>query len=88
MPLRELVDLSINETMNRTIGTSVTLLLAALPLALFGGATLAGFAWTLIFGVIVGTSSSIFIASPIVLYTGGRKLRPATDGAAAAAPAR
>jgi SecD/SecF fusion protein len=88
MPLRDLVDLSINETMNRTIGTSVTLLLAALPLALFGGPTLAGFAWTLIFGVIVGTSSSIFIASPIVLYTGGRKLRPGTDGAAAAAPAR
>lgn len=87
MPLADLVDLSINETMNRTIGTSVTLLLAALPLALFGGASLSGFAWTLIFGVIVGTSSSIFIASPIVLYTGGRKLRPA-EAAGAAAPAR
>jgi SecD/SecF fusion protein len=88
MPLRELVDLSINETMNRTIGTSATLLLAALPLALFGGPTLSGFAWTLIFGVVVGTSSSIFIASPIVLYTGGRKLRPAGDGAAVPAAAR
>jgi preprotein translocase SecF subunit len=88
MPLAELVDLSINETMNRTIGTSVTLLLAALPLALFGGASLSGFAWTLIFGVIVGTSSSIFIASPIVLYTGGRKLRPPVDAAAVPAPAR
>jgi preprotein translocase subunit SecF len=62
--------------------------LAALPLALFGGPSLSGFAWTLIFGVIVGTSSSIFIASPIVLFTGGRKLRPAVDGAAIPAPAR
>jgi SecD/SecF fusion protein len=88
MPLKELMDLSINETMNRTIGTSVTLLLAALPLALFGGAALSGFAWTLIFGVIVGTSSSIFIASPIVLFTGGRRLRPAIEAPGAAAPAR
>jgi SecD/SecF fusion protein len=88
MPLRELMDLSINETMNRTIGTSVTLLLAALPLALFGGAALSGFAWTLIFGVIVGTSSSIFIASPIVLFTGGRRLRPAIEATGAPAPAR
>jgi preprotein translocase subunit SecF len=45
MPLRQLVDQSINETLNRSLGTSMTLLLSAMPLALFGGDTLAGFAW-------------------------------------------
>jgi preprotein translocase subunit SecF len=88
MPLRDLMDLSINETLNRTLGTSATLILAALPLALFGGPTLSGFAWTLIFGVVVGTSSSAFIASPIVLFTGGRKLRAAAETAGATASAR
>lgn len=67
MPLRELIDLSINETLNRTLGTSSTVFLAALPLALFGGATLSGFAWTMLFGIVVGTSSSIFIAAPLLL---------------------
>jgi SecD/SecF fusion protein len=81
MPLQELVDLSINETLNRTVGTSMTLLLCSVPLALFGGPALAGFAWVMTFGVIVGTSSSIFIAAPIVLFTGRDRLRrgePAT----------
>jgi preprotein translocase SecF subunit len=77
MPLRDLVDLSINETLNRTLGTSVTLLLSALPLALFGGDALAGFAWLMIAGIIIGTSSSTFIAAPIVLFTGQRSLRRA-----------
>jgi len=75
MPLHELVDRSINETLNRTLGTSVTLALAALPLALFGGAVLSGFAWLVILGIIIGTSSSIFIAAPIVLFTGRNRLR-------------
>ena len=43
MPLRQLIDLSINETLNRTLGTSMTVFLASLPLALFGGASLQGF---------------------------------------------
>lgn len=75
MPLRELIDLSINETLNRTLGTSMTLFLAALPLALFGGSTLSGFAWVMLFGIVVGTSSSIFIAAPILLFLGEKKLR-------------
>ena len=75
MPLEQLVDLSINETLNRTIGTSMTLLLAAVPLALFGGDTLAGFAWLMIAGIVIGTSSSAFIAAPIVLFTGRTRLR-------------
>ena len=75
MNLRELIDLSINETLNRTLGTSGTVFLAALPLALFGGSALSGFAWVMLFGIIVGTSSSIFIAAPILLFLGDRKLR-------------
>ena len=88
MPLQELVDLSINETLNRSLGTSVTLLLSALPLALFGGDTLSGFAWVMVFGIVVSASSSVFIAAPIVLYTGRRSLRrgEAPGGARPALP--
>ena len=75
MPLRELIDLSINETLNRTLGTSMTVFLASLPLALFGGSTLSGFAWVMLFGIVVGTSSSIFIAAPILLFLGENRLR-------------
>ena len=75
MPLRELIDLSINETLNRTLGTSSTVFLAALPLALFGGHTLSGFASVMLFGIVVGTSSSIFIAAPILLLLGEKRLR-------------
>jgi preprotein translocase SecF subunit len=75
MPLRELVDLSINETLNRSLGTSMTLFLSAVPLALFGGDALGGFAWTMLFGIVVSASSSVFIAAPIVLFTGAKSLR-------------
>ena len=75
MPLRQLIDLSINETLNRTLGTSMTVFLASLPLALFGGASLSGFALMMLFGIVVGTSSSIFIAAPILLLLGENKLR-------------
>jgi preprotein translocase SecF subunit len=85
MPLRELIDLSINETLNRTLGTSMTIFLAALPLALFGGESLSGFAWVMLFGIIVGTSSSIFIAAPILLFLGEHRLR--RDAAAPVVPA-
>jgi preprotein translocase SecF subunit len=75
MNLRDLIDLSINETLNRTLGTSGTVFLAALPLALFGGSALSGFAWIMLFGIVVGTSSSIFIAAPILLFLGEHRLR-------------
>jgi preprotein translocase subunit SecD/preprotein translocase subunit SecF len=75
MPLRQLIDLSINETLNRTLGTSGTVFLAALPLALFGGSALSGFAWIMLFGIVVGTSSSIYIAAPILLFLGEHRLR-------------
>ena len=73
--LRELIDLSINETLNRTLGTSSTVFLASLPLALFGGASLSGFAWAMLFGIAIGTVSSIMIAAPILLLLGEHRLR-------------
>ncbi len=85
MPLRELIDLSINETLNRTLGTSMTVFLASLPLAFFGGETLSAFAWTMLFGIVVGTSSSIFIAAPILLFLGEKRLRKGTKQAGKAA---
>jgi SecD/SecF fusion protein len=86
MPLQELVDLSINETLNRSLGTSMTLLLSALPLALFGGDTLSGFAWVMVFGILVSASSSVFIAAPIVLFSGRRSLRRTDAPVATARP--
>ena len=75
MPLGELIDRCINETLSRTIGTSVAIFLATLPLALFGGEALQEFAIVLLFGVVLATSSSIFIAAPILLYLGEHRLR-------------
>lgn len=84
MPLRELIDLSINETLSRTIGTSATAFLAVLPLALLTTGSVEGFAWTMLFGIVVGTSSSIFIAAPILLFLGENRLRRGTEAPAAA----
>lgn len=75
MPLRQLIDLSINETLSRTVSTSAAIFLATLPLALFGGEALQEFAWVLLFGVVLATSSSIFIAAPILLFLGEKRLR-------------
>jgi preprotein translocase subunit SecF len=75
MPLRQLIDLSINETLNRTIATSITIFLATLPLAAVGGEALREFAVVMLFGVVVATTSSIFIAAPILLFLGENKLR-------------
>jgi len=76
MPLRELIDLSINQTLGRTVATSLTVVLSILPLALIGGEVMRGFGLAIIFGIVVGTSSSIFIASPILLFLGEKRLRP------------
>jgi preprotein translocase subunit SecD/preprotein translocase subunit SecF len=75
MPLRDLIDLSINETLNRTLGTSSTVFLASLPLAIFGGESLSGFALVMLFGIAIGTVSSIMIAAPILLLLGEHRLR-------------
>ena len=85
MSLRELIDLSINETLNRTIATSMTVFLATLPLALFAGEALRDFAIVLLLGIVIGTSSSIFIAAPILLFLGQKALRPGAPARVAAA---
>jgi preprotein translocase subunit SecF len=81
MPLEEMLDLSINSTLTRTVITSITTFLALLALSIFGGAAIEGFAYSMLFGVVVGTYSSIFIAAPILIYLG---LRPG-DGQAMSA---
>lgn len=74
MPLRQLIDLSINQTLNRTIGTSLATFLACLPLAIWSGENLQQFAIVILIGVVVATTSSIFIAAPILLFLGEEKL--------------
>jgi preprotein translocase subunit SecF len=68
-PLAEVLNLSINDTLSRTILTSVTTLVALLSLGLIGGVALKGFAYAMIWGVLIGTYSSIFVASPLLLFT-------------------
>jgi preprotein translocase SecF subunit len=70
MDLAELIDLSINQTLSRTVITSGTTLLALLALFVFGGEVLRGFTFAMIFGILIGTYSSIFIAAPVILAVG------------------
>src|SRR5690606_38853191 len=77
-PDRSLVALfneSITSTLTRTVFTSVTTFVAILPMALAGGNAVSSFALPMLFGIVVGSSSSIFIAAPIVLVLGQRRLR-------------
>jgi preprotein translocase subunit SecF len=69
-----LINRSINQTLSRTILTSGLTFLAVVSLFLFGGEVIHGFSFTLVVGVIVGTYSSIFIASPIVVFFQRRAL--------------
>lgn len=70
MPLAELLDLSVNETLARTVMTSLTLLVALLPLLLFGPASLFGLVAAITLGLFVGTYSSVYMASPLLLWMG------------------
>ena len=70
IPLSELLNKSINQTLSRTIMTSLTTLLALLALFLFGGEVIKGFVSAMMWGVLVGTYSSIFIASPLIIIFG------------------
>ena len=73
MPISEILDRSVNETLARTSITGVTTLLALLALFFLGGQVIRGFVAAMIFGVVIGTYSSIFIAAPILIFF---KLRP------------
>lgn len=74
-PLLQLLNESITSTLTRTVFTSVTTFLALLPMAITGGNAVASFALPMLFGIVMGTSSSIFIAAPIVFILGQRRLR-------------
>jgi len=65
--INEITNISINETLSRTIITSITTLLALTSIFVFGGAILKGFSFAMILGVIIGTYSSIYIANPILI---------------------
>ena len=72
-PIVSVMNLSVNEVLSRTIITSTTVLLSSVALFFFGGEVLHDFSLAMILGVIIGTYSSIFVASPIVLMLGGKK---------------
>lgn len=72
MPMTELINLSINETLSRTILTSTTTLLSLLGLYFFGGPVIAAFSLPIIVGILAGTVSSITISAPLLLYMGMR----------------
>ncbi|MDK3074132.1 protein translocase subunit SecF [Sedimentitalea sp. JM2-8] len=71
--LKDVLNLSINETLSRTVMTSVTTLLALISLFILGGDVIRGFVFAMIWGVIVGTYSSIFVASTILVYLGVKR---------------
>ena len=73
MPLVELLDLSINETLSRTVLTHVTTFLALMPFLLVGGEAIYGFALAMCWGIVIGAYSSIFVASPLQLILGVRR---------------
>ncbi len=72
-PLMEVLDLSINDTLSRTVMTSVTTLLALISLFVLGGDVIRGFVFAMIWGVIVGTYSSVFVASAVLLRLGVKR---------------
>jgi len=68
MPVGDLINLSTNQTLARTVKTSTTVALALIPLAIWGGHTLFGFSVTILWGILSGTYSSVFVASSLLLY--------------------
>lgn len=73
MSLPELFNKSVNEMLGRTLMTSGTTLLALIALYIFGGEVIQGFIYALIFGIVVGTYSSVFVAAPVLLNTGVKR---------------
>jgi preprotein translocase subunit SecF len=73
MPLDDLLNVAINETLSRTVMTSVTTLIALMALYTLGGEVIRGFTFAMIWGVVVGTYSSVFVASPLLLYLGVKR---------------
>jgi preprotein translocase SecF subunit len=86
MPFRDLINLALNETLSRTILTVSTVALAVLSLLFLGGQVLRGFSIAMLWGVVIGTYSSLFIAAPILYYV--RPNRAAIARSSEAVPAR
>lgn len=86
MPLNQLFDLSINQTLSRTTMTAATALIALLALYFFGGEVLRGFSVAMIWGILIGTYSSIFIATPPLLYMNIRRATSTQDAPVAETP--
>ncbi|WP_102957936.1 protein translocase subunit SecD [Mangrovicella endophytica] len=84
MSMRDMIDKSINETLARSLYTSITAFLAMLPMAIWGGSAVESFAVPMVFGIVVAASSSVFIAAPILLFLGDWRTR--RRKAAAATP--
>ena len=82
-PLKDVLNLSINETLSRTVMTSVTTLLALIALFVLGGDVIRGFVFAMIWGVVVGTYSSVFVASAVLLRLGVTRDWTKTDGGGA-----
>ena len=70
MPFVDLINAALNSTLARTIITGTSTLIALLALYIFGGEVIRGFTFTMIFGVLVGTYSSLFIAAPVLILLG------------------
>jgi preprotein translocase subunit SecF len=87
-PLDHVVNLSVNQTLSRTVITAGTTFMAVLSLYLFGGEALRGFAFTMIVGIVSGTYSTVFIASAIaIILSKGRRTTPAAAATAGETPA-
>jgi preprotein translocase subunit SecF len=84
-PLESLMNKSVNQTLSRTVMTSGLTFLTVIALFVWGGPVLHNFSFALVCGIIVGTYSSVFVASPIVLFWHGYTDKPRRGGAAAVA---
>src|SRR5487761_54726 len=80
MPFRDLINLALNETLSRTILTVSTVALAVLSLLVFGGQVLKGFSIAMLWGIVIGTYSSLFIAAPVVYYIQPNRRAAAREG--------
>ena len=73
MPLPDLIDFALNKTLSRTLMTSITTLLALIALYVLGGPVMQGFTFAMIWGVVIGTYSSVFVAAPILVQLGVKR---------------
>lgn len=83
MPFVELIDLSINQTLSRTFLTGITTFVVLSVLYILGGEALRGFSFAMLFGVVIGTYSSVFVAVPLLLYMNVRRSAATSEAAVA-----